>query len=172
MSAWRSPLDVRPPSIGTFAGIGYGPLSDSPAYPNLTPTFFWSPATVVYGMPMGPPLYLPEPKSGWRPVLRPMERTIAAERLATGRWSTRWFQGFDLGKRRQWGAPLTGWPGALATNTAAATAATAPATRGTRMDPDSSLGRRDRARADRHTPRRRRSHRPFRTANPSQSLLK
>src|SRR5207244_13582955 len=103
-------------------------------------------------MPMGPPLYLPDPKSGWRPVLRPMERTIAAERLATGRRSTRWFQGFDLGKRRQWGAALTGCPGALATNAAAATAATAVATRGTRIEPDSSFGRLDRARAERQTP--------------------
>src|SRR5438105_15405351 len=97
-------------------------------------------------MPMGPPLYLPEPKSGWRPVLRPMERTIAAERLATGRWSTRWFQGFDLGKRRQWGAPLTGWPGALATNTAAATRQRFPRQGVPASTPDSSLGRCDRAR--------------------------
>src|SRR6476619_4880866 len=27
-STWRSPSELRPPSIGAFFGIGYGPLSD------------------------------------------------------------------------------------------------------------------------------------------------
>ena len=63
ISACRSPSDWRPPSIATFFGIGYGPLSDSEAYWNATRDFACVPRTTVIGIPIGPPSQSPEPKS-------------------------------------------------------------------------------------------------------------
>src|SRR4051794_35184868 len=69
-------------------------------------------------MPIGPPSYLPEPKSAWTGSDAPIARTIAPEFEATGSLSTRWFQGLFFGKMRQCGAPARGWPDPLLTRTA------------------------------------------------------
>ena len=53
---WRSPVELGPPSIGGFGGIGYGPGSLSSAYWNATATRGWFPGTTTYGMPIGSPL--------------------------------------------------------------------------------------------------------------------
>src|SRR3954451_16105439 len=49
-------------------------------------------------MPIGAPPSVPEPKSAWAPSSAPIESTICADRLWTGRSSTAWFQWLDLGK--------------------------------------------------------------------------
>src|SRR5688500_11344920 len=59
----RSPVALRPPSIGASGGIGYGPGSDSAAYSNRTGTPGWPPGTTTYGMPLGAPFQM-VPKSG------------------------------------------------------------------------------------------------------------
>src|SRR5947209_4696670 len=56
------------------------------------------------GIPIGPPSQVPEPKSAWRPVSRPIERISVAEFAATGSLSTRRFQGLERGKTGQRGA--------------------------------------------------------------------
>ena len=58
-------------------------------------------------MPIGSPSYSPEPKSGWRPVSRPIEAISCAESAATGSVSTRSFHAFVAGKIVQRGAPGT-----------------------------------------------------------------
>src|SRR3954447_17721936 len=108
MIAWRSPSEARPPSIATFAGIGYGPLSLSSAYSKETPLFFCLAETTVTGMPIGPPSQRPEPKSACSPRSRPIEEMTASEFAATGSASTRWFHGFDAGKTEHFGAPGSG----------------------------------------------------------------
>ncbi len=65
MIACRSPSALRPPSIRTPRGIGYGPRSDSSAYWNRTRHFRWLRPTTVIGIPIGPPSHVPEPKSAW-----------------------------------------------------------------------------------------------------------
>src|SRR4051812_614502 len=62
-------------------------------------------------MPIGLPSQSPEPKSACTWSSSPIERTIASERAATGRWSTRWFVGSD--------APNSGQPAIAAAVTAA-----------------------------------------------------
>src|SRR5262249_25722582 len=52
-------------------------------------------------MPIGAPFQRPEPKSGCRAVSAPIESTIAAEFLATGSRSTRWFHGLSFGNTGQ-----------------------------------------------------------------------
>ena len=69
---------------GRPRGSGYGPLSDSAAYWNVTGTLRWS-TRPRYGMPIGAPLYTPDPKSGWTEAPRPMRAMMLAEFLATGR---------------------------------------------------------------------------------------
>src|SRR5436305_14680319 len=101
MIACRSPSDARPPSIATFAGIGYGPRSLSLAYSKRTRTFGCERPTTVIGIPIGAPSQRPEPKSAWRPVEVPIEAMIAAESAATGSRSTRRFHGFEAGKAGQ-----------------------------------------------------------------------
>src|SRR3954466_1226367 len=49
-------------------------------------------------MPIGPPPYLPEPKSACMPLDGPMLLMIVLELRATGSLSTRWFQGLFPGK--------------------------------------------------------------------------
>src|SRR3954447_23886198 len=61
-------------------------------------------------MPIGPPPYLPEPKSGCRPVPAPIELMIVRELRATGSLSTRWFQALLRGKTRHFLALGSGWP--------------------------------------------------------------
>ena len=51
----RSPELLAPPSIAAFFGIGYGPLSLSDAYWNVTLTLACVAETVVIGMPIGAP---------------------------------------------------------------------------------------------------------------------
>src|SRR5438552_10296831 len=60
--------------------------------------------TTSNGIPIGPPSQVPEPKSAWRPVSRPIERISVAEFAATGNLSTRRFQGLERGKTEQRGA--------------------------------------------------------------------
>ena len=105
ISACRSPSEPRPPSIATFLGIGYGPLSDSGAYSKETRTFGCEPRTTVIGIPIGPPSQRPEPKSAcmWSPA--PIAATIRSESGATGSLSTRWFQAFVAGKTGHAAAP-------------------------------------------------------------------
>ncbi len=49
--------------------------------------------TTVYGMPIGRPSHVPEPKSACTVSSSPIERTMASELAATGSASTRWFVG-------------------------------------------------------------------------------
>ena len=64
--------------------------------------------TTVYGIPIGWPLYSPEPKSGWTGSFSPMLAISAAEFLATGNRSTRWFHGLFAGNTGQPGAAGSG----------------------------------------------------------------
>ena len=91
----------------TFFGIGYGPGSLSSAYWNLSFVHFliFVPSTTSYGIPIGPPAHLPEPKSGWRPVPAPMLAMIASEFDATGSESTRVFHGLSAGNIGAAGQP-------------------------------------------------------------------
>src|SRR3954469_23658320 len=52
-------------------------------------------------MPIGPPSYLPEPKSACMPSPGPIARTTKSEFDALGSLSTRWFQGLFFGKIAQ-----------------------------------------------------------------------
>src|SRR4051812_10965470 len=52
-------------------------------------------------MPIGPPSYLPEPKSACMPSSGPIARTTASDVEAFGSLSTRWFQGLFFGKIAQ-----------------------------------------------------------------------
>ena len=65
MIAWRSPVELAPPSIATSDGIGYGPGSLSPGQRKGTwyVGVVW-PSTTVIGIPIGAPFHVPEPKSG------------------------------------------------------------------------------------------------------------
>jgi len=99
ISACRSPPDDVDgwPSIGTFAGIGYGPLSLSSAYSKRRRDLGVDlPCTTVYGMPMREPSHRPLPKSAWTPE-SPIEAIIVAESAATGSLSTRWFHALVAG---------------------------------------------------------------------------
>ena len=98
-------LAARPPSMCTDVGIGYGPLSDSPAYVNAGRNRFVCFDTTSYGIPIGWPSYSPEPKSGWSPVSSPIDWIICAEFAATGSASTRSFHAFVAGKIVHLGAP-------------------------------------------------------------------
>ena len=124
ISACRSPSDWRPPSIATFFGIGYGPLSDSEAYWNATRDFAWVPRTTVIGIPIGPPSQRPEPKSACMWSSAPIAATIRSDSAATGSLSTRWFQGLEAGKTGQAGAC-----GSLAAEATATPSASTPAAR-------------------------------------------
>src|SRR3954452_25123620 len=93
----------------------------------LTCTSFERDETVRYGIPIGPPAYLPEPKSGCRPVPVPIERMIAPELRATGSLSTRWFQALLRGKIRHFLAVGRGWPLESAAPAAIAAAAASSA---------------------------------------------
>src|SRR6266511_3344631 len=104
MTACRSPVEERPPSIFTRRGIGYGPRSDSSAYSKETRDLAWRRPTTVIGIPIGAPSQRPEPKSACRPVPPPIEEMISEELHATGRRSARWFHGFVFGKTGQRGA--------------------------------------------------------------------
>ena len=55
------------------------------------------PATTTYGMPIGEPLYVPAPKSGCSPVVRPMLAISASESGATAAEETSVFQGLPDG---------------------------------------------------------------------------
>ena len=101
---------MEPPSIGASGGIGYGPRSDSSAYWKETGTRFCLPGTVVYGIPIEAPWYRPEPKSAWTGRSAPIEAMSRAEFFATGRRSTRSFQGLLRGKTGQRAAPRNGRP--------------------------------------------------------------
>jgi hypothetical protein len=57
--------------------------------------------TTLYGIPIGPPFHLPEPKSGWRSTAAPMLATSASEFAATGSESTRTFHGLSAGNSAQ-----------------------------------------------------------------------
>ena len=105
ISACRSPSDARPPSIATFFGIGYGPLSDSSAYSKETRDFACPLPTTVTGIPIGPPSQRPEPKSACMWSSTPIAATTRSEFGATGSLSTRWFQGLEAGKTGHAGAP-------------------------------------------------------------------
>src|SRR4051794_9939855 len=124
MSAWRSPSPAFGcPSIGTFAGIGYGPRSDSSAYSKCGRAFgVERPETTTYGIPIRLPSQSPEPKSAWAVASRPIERIIVTESFATGSRSTATFHGLVAGNT--WQPPIVG-AGVVA---APADAATAPAT--------------------------------------------
>src|SRR4051794_41829128 len=65
-------------------------------------------------MPIGPPLYRPEPKSAWTGRSAPIAAMIRPELAATGRRSTRSFQALSRGESGQRGAPPTGRPAAVA----------------------------------------------------------
>jgi len=82
--------------------------------------------TIVTGIPIGLSFQSPEPKSAWRWSFSPIDAIIVLESAVTGRWSTRWFQTFQLGKMGQLGAPGSG---AAAVTPASASAATAMAAR-------------------------------------------
>src|SRR3954466_16145106 len=58
-------------------------------------------------MPIGPPSHWPAPKSGWRPVERPIDAMIVDESAATGSVSTRWFHALFAGKIGHFGAAGT-----------------------------------------------------------------
>src|SRR3954454_6250899 len=75
--------------------MGYGPLSDSPAYWKRTRVFFAAFGTTWNGMP-----YF-VPKSGCTGSSRPIARTIASEPGRVGSPSTRWFHGFEAGNTMQ-----------------------------------------------------------------------
>src|SRR3954451_12677487 len=75
--------------------MGYGPLSDSPAYWKRTRVFFAAFGTTWNGMP-----YF-VPKSGCTGSSRPMARTIASDPGRTRSPSTRWFHGFEARKTMQ-----------------------------------------------------------------------
>src|SRR3954452_19071281 len=125
---WRSPSAFAPPSTFALRGIGYGPLSDSSAYWKETATRFWALPTVVTGMPIGTPLYVPDPKSACTPAPAPIEATMRAEPAATGSLSTRWFHGLLRGKTWQRAAPRTGRPALVAARPSRRVAITAAAT--------------------------------------------
>src|SRR5699024_6610825 len=110
------------PSIGTFAGIGYGLLSLSSEYANRTRDFGVDlPCTTVYGMPMREPSHRPLPKSACTPE-SPIEEMIVAELVATGSLSTRWFHALVAGNT--WQPPIVGGVG-VAPETASDSAAVA-----------------------------------------------
>ena len=79
-------------------------MSDSEEYWNATGTLGVLDPTTANGIPIGSPSYNPDPKSGWTGSPRPMAAMIAAEFLATGSRSTRWFQALFAGKIGQLGA--------------------------------------------------------------------
>src|SRR5690348_4755216 len=107
----------------TLAGMGYGPLSDSSACSNETPDRGVVLVTTSNGMPIGCPAYSPEPKSGWSALVEPIEPISCAELEATGRVSTRWFQGLSAGKIGHLGAAGSRRACAEAAPTASTTAA-------------------------------------------------
>src|SRR3954454_23057954 len=75
-------------------------------------------------MPIGPPSYLPEPKSACMPSSGPIARTTASEFDAFGSLSTRWFQGLFFGKIAQPPTFGGGLPAPSAVIAVALTAAT------------------------------------------------
>ncbi len=79
--------------------------------------------TTANGIPIGEPLYRPEPKSGWTWLLSPMRALMRAEFLATGSRSTRWFHGFSAGNTGQFGAAGRALPDTSAGTTTSAEAA-------------------------------------------------
>src|SRR5712692_2680884 len=66
------------------------------------------PGTVMNGMPIGPPLNVPAPKSGCNPAVVLMLFTYAAELRSTGRPSMRRFQMLSAGNTLQ--PPIVGPP--------------------------------------------------------------
>ena len=100
----------EPPSIRTFAGIGYGPRSLSSAYSKPTRERGVARLTTVTGIPIGLPSQSPEPKSAWTWSSSPIERTIASESAATGSRSTRWFQGCPRERPGRRARRAGGWP--------------------------------------------------------------
>jgi hypothetical protein len=132
-STCRSPDELGPPSIGASGGIGYGPGSLSSSYSNETGTFACPPGTVVYGMPIGPPFQVPEPKSALRPAVGPMLEIHAAEDGCTGSFETSVCQKASAGVIGQDGAPGTGLPSATAAGISATrTSSDAPVIRAAR----------------------------------------
>src|SRR5579862_1537640 len=91
----------------TVFGIGYGPLSDSSAYSNETRERGVFLETTSNGIPIGPPSQRPEPKSGCKPVVSPIDWISCAEFAATGSVSTRSFHGFVAGNIGHFGADGT-----------------------------------------------------------------
>ena len=59
-------------------------------------------------MPIGPPSYMPEPKSACMDPPSPIDETIAAESAATGSASTRLLNALLRGKTGHRGAPGSG----------------------------------------------------------------
>jgi hypothetical protein len=73
--AWRSPELLLPPSMGAFNGTAYGPASLSSAYVNFAGYIGCDPGTTMYGIPIGAPLYSPDPKSAWTVFVAPIVLT-------------------------------------------------------------------------------------------------
>ena len=111
--------EAAPPSIGASGGNGYGPGSLSSSYENDTGTRGCVPGTVVYGMPIGPPSHVPEPKSAFSPAVAPMLATQPADCGWTGRADTSACQKESGGVMGHAGAPGTGLPSARAAATSA-----------------------------------------------------
>src|SRR5436309_2726064 len=112
--ACRSPVLWLPPSIGAVNGTAYGPGSLSSAYVKVTGYLVCVPGTVTNGMPIGPPLYRPAPKSACRFLVEPMVVTQLEELVETGSWSTGVFQILSAGWTGQ--LPIVGdWPKAVDT---------------------------------------------------------
>src|SRR5688572_31658265 len=81
--------------------MGYGPGSLSSAYSNDTATRGWSPATTMNGMPIGPSLYRPDPKSGCSGLSGPIVSTKTGDKGDSGNPSTRVFQMLSGGRIEQ-----------------------------------------------------------------------
>src|SRR6188508_2899117 len=108
--------------MGALAGTGYGPGSLSSAYSNATGTRGCVPGTVVYGIPIGPPFHVPEPKSALRPAPVPMLETQPPDWGWIGRADTSACQNESVGVSVHAGAPGTGVPCASADTARARTA--------------------------------------------------
>jgi hypothetical protein len=98
----------------TLPGIGYLTRSDSEAYSNRTRERGVRFETTSYGMPIGRPWYVPDPKSACSPSSRPMEATMRCESRATGSRSTGRLVGKERGSIGQFGAPGSGAADAVA----------------------------------------------------------
>ncbi len=80
----------------------------------------WLPGTVVYGMPIGPPFHVPEPKSAFRPAVEPMLATQVDDCGSTGSDETSACQNESAGVTGHEGASGTGVPSASDARTSAA----------------------------------------------------